>query len=710
MQVKRSNKFRFGIKTKILTAFLGLSLLALVIFGLIALNGIATLSDYSLRSSKSLGDSAVNDSIIALEKRAEENLLLLVKDQADISNNVFTKVESEMYIMTQYASALLNKTSIERLTVYSQQQAPNSPYDASVNLIAPNITIAQLRDEINYTSNMDEIFKAIYMNNPIIEQVYLGTISGIAQLYPWASGIDASFDPTQRDWFINARQAGKLCWSEPYLDAVGHGLMVTCSIPVVSAEKDYFWVIGTDITTDTINQKIISTQIGENSYAFMLDSTGKVINHPEFINGNRNWNETFQTNNLIISNNEQLRTIAQNMTQGLTGVTMCTIEGVDSYVAYAPLTSTNWSLCIVLPVDDIIAPMVATKEKINGSMDIVNDYISKQAQDTTNMFIIIFTGLSFTVIASALLLAGTIVKPIMTLKKGAESIGSGNLRARVDVKSGDELEALAGSFNQMAQDLQEHIAELQRTTSEKERLIKELEIAKGIQQSFLPEEEPKIENIDIAAVNIPAKEVGGDFYDFIPIDIDKWGLTIADVSGKGVPAALFMALSRTLIRASATGNPNVSNAIEKANDLICADAKSGMFVTLFYAILDTKKRSLKYVNAGHNPPLLLKKPAGDLLLLKAQGIALGVIDGIKLEEAEIQLEKDDIITLFTDGVTEAINEKEEQFGQQRLLKIIQENCNLPARDIVKKIQEEVTKFSGGQPQFDDITLMIIKAT
>jgi sigma-B regulation protein RsbU (phosphoserine phosphatase) len=708
MKIKRTKRLNFGLKTKMLTAFLGLSLIALIVFGVIALNGIVTLSDYSLVSSRSLGDSAVNDSTVALENQAKENLLRLVKDQADISNNVFTKVESEMHIMIQYASMLLNRSSIRQNPVYSQQQMPPSVYDASVNLLAPNVTMGQVRDEVNYTSNMDDIFKVVYANDPVFTQVFLGTSSGVSQLYPWTSGIDAVFDATQREWFKNAMVTGDIYWSEPYIDVAGHGLMVTCSMPVGAAEKGYFWVIGFDVTIDTINQNIINTQIGELGYAFLLDGNGKVINHPALVNGTRNWNETFQTDNLLLSENEQLRVIAQNMTQGKTGIAICKFGGSENYIAYAPLTSTNWSVCIVLPVDEIIAPAIATKNKITDSMNAASDHINGQAVNARNTFVGIFVILALLVFATSLLLARMIVKPILALKKGAETIGAGNLESRVNVKTGDELEALSDSFNKMAQDLQEHIAELQRTTAEKERFMKELEIAKGIQQSFLPDKEPKIEGIDIAASNIPAREVGGDFYDFIPVGKDRWGLTIADVSGKGVPAALFMALSRTLIRASATGNPNVATAIERANDLICADAKSGMFVTLFYAILDTQKRKLKYVNAGHNPPLLLKEASSAILLLKAQGIALGVVDGIKLEEAEIQLEKGDLITLFTDGVTEAINEKEEQFGQQRLLKIIKENESLSAKDIIKKIQDEVTAFSGGLPQFDDITLMIIK--
>ena len=377
----------------------------------------------------------------------------------------------------------------------------------------------------------------------------------------------------------------------------------------------------------------------------------------------------------------------------------------DNYVAYAPLENTGWSLAIVLPVSTVIAPALATQGNIAGTVDMVGSYVNAQTETIRNSFIAMFAAIIVLVAVVSFLLARMIVNPIMTLMKGAQTIGAGNLETRVKVNSGDELEALAGSFNKMADNLQEQMAELKRTTAEKERLVKELEIAKGIQQSFLPEKEPDIAGFDIAASNIPAKEVGGDFYDFIPISTDKWGLTIADVSGKGVPAALFMALSRTLVRAAATGNPKVGDAIEKANDLICADSKSGMFVTLFYAILDAKKKSLRYVNAGHNPPLL-KHTSGSTVLLKADGIALGVIDGITLEEADLQLESGDIVTLFTDGVTEAINEKEEQFGQQRLLAIIEENrSSTRQRNTPKNPRSRRSTFGRATPirrhYFDD---------
>jgi sigma-B regulation protein RsbU (phosphoserine phosphatase) len=244
---------------------------------------------------------------------------------------------------------------------------------------------------------------------------------------------------------------------------------------------------------------------------------------------------------------------------------------------------------------------------------------------------------------------------------------------------------------------------------ELERKKYELQIAHDIQQSFLPDAIPHLKGFELAALNLPAREVGGDFYDFIPLPEDEIELTIADVSGKGVPAALFMALSRTILRANATRNTRVADVIRDANRLITADSKSSMFVTLFYARLDENERTLTYVNAGHNPPVLFKGQSGELMMLWAKGIALGAIEDIELEERTIKLEEGDMVICYTDGVTEAINGKEEQFGEERLFKLIRENHTVSAQDMVEKIKREVLAFCGDAPQFDDITLMVLKA-
>ncbi len=251
--------------------------------------------------------------------------------------------------------------------------------------------------------------------------------------------------------------------------------------------------------------------------------------------------------------------------------------------------------------------------------------------------------------------------------------------------------------------------EKEKYRQELERKQFEIETARSIQQSFLPESTPRLKDFDIAAFSLPALEVGGDFYDFIPISQDKWGLVIADVSGKGFPAALFMALSRICVRANAMGKTTASEAIGMANNLICQDSKSGMFVTLFYATLDLNKRQLHYVNAGHNPPLLFPGGGGEVILLAARGIALGVLEDISLEEKELDLAANDTVIFYTDGVTEAINRQEEQFGQDRLVKLVARNSHLSAQDLVDKIKSTVVDFAQGQAQFDDFTLVALKS-
>ncbi|MCX6008255.1 MAG: SpoIIE family protein phosphatase [Chloroflexi bacterium] len=256
------------------------------------------------------------------------------------------------------------------------------------------------------------------------------------------------------------------------------------------------------------------------------------------------------------------------------------------------------------------------------------------------------------------------------------------------------------------------------TAKEKESLRRkleqteyEMETAKGIQQSLLPEFAPQIEGFDLAALNLPCRQVGGDFYDFIPVQENKWGIVIADVSGKGVPAALFMALSRTLVRANVAANLTASQAMQKANHLISQETKmGGMFVTLFYTVLDPQKMLLQYVNAGHNPPFVVHNGQDGVILLKAKGIAMGVVDDYSLEQKELKLDSNDTIVFYTDGITEAINNAGEQFGDKRLIETVRENLDLPAEEIIAKVKDTVFAFAQEQPQFDDFTMVVLKAT
>ncbi|MCK9441000.1 MAG: SpoIIE family protein phosphatase [Methanothrix sp.] len=252
------------------------------------------------------------------------------------------------------------------------------------------------------------------------------------------------------------------------------------------------------------------------------------------------------------------------------------------------------------------------------------------------------------------------------------------------------------------------ITDMRRTEQTLERSKSELRIASDIQRSFLPERVPPVSGFDLAATFIPAMEVGGDFYDFIPGE-GKLGIVIADVSGKSVPAALFMALSRTIVRINANHHEKGTDVLEDANNMICADSREGMFVTLFYGVLDQNSRSLIYANAGHPPPLLMRSGSNAFEKLEVTGIALGAIGGAKYEERRIELTSGDVLVLYTDGVNEAENSSCEQYGIERFCSMVRESCHLSAQGILDKILGDISQFCEGQAQFDDITMVVVKA-
>ncbi|MEI6292048.1 MAG: SpoIIE family protein phosphatase [Methanomicrobiales archaeon] len=380
----------------------------------------------------------------------------------------------------------------------------------------------------------------------------------------------------------------------------------------------------------------------------------------------------------------------------------------QKFMYMVPVEGTPYMVAATTYIDEFTAPAKETEALIAGAARDSADTIRTTIDKTVVLFGIVFLIILIGVICMVFLISRMITEPLRTLKSGTEVIGAGNLDYQVDVRSGDEIEQLAIAINRMAHDLKEYMNRFVEASAEKERIEKELDIARSIQQSFLPDLPPYIEGMDIAGLSLPAREVGGDFYDYIPLPDGRWGLVIADVSGKGVPAALYMGISRTLVRANAATHSSVSDTICKANAMITESDHSSMFVTLFYGVLDVREKSLTYVSAGHNYPVMLKQGAIDTILLKADGIALGVIQDIQLEEQKIQLDQGDILILYTDGVTETVDRNDQEFGEERLTALLQENSHLSSSELVDLIKNEVIRFSEGQPQFDDITLLILK--
>lgn len=259
------------------------------------------------------------------------------------------------------------------------------------------------------------------------------------------------------------------------------------------------------------------------------------------------------------------------------------------------------------------------------------------------------------------------------------------------------------------------LKETKNANANRNRLIdidKELDVAKNIQTSIIPHSFtpfPNNNKFEIIGTMLPARRIGGDFFDFFTLGDHALGFSIADVSGKGVPAALFMTMTRGLLRALGQKTSNPSECLRQLNELMVLENTSSMFVTSFYGILDVDNGKVRYSNAGHNPPLIISLNGSVVEIGRAEGIALGVTTEIDLyKEHEVQLEKGQILLLYTDGVTEAMNDQRELFGEERLIEYVRHKGSVSLSDLINGIVNEIENFSKGVEQADDITLLAIR--
>ncbi len=274
---------------------------------------------------------------------------------------------------------------------------------------------------------------------------------------------------------------------------------------------------------------------------------------------------------------------------------------------------------------------------------------------------------------------------------------------------GRRLSILNGIAHQLAVAMEG--ARLAREVAQQQRLERELEVGRDIQASFLPKACPQVAGWELCSLWRAARQVGGDFYDFIPLraheGVERWGIVVADVADKGVPAALFMALSRTLLRSAAIGRVSPAATLARVNQMILADAPSALFVTVFYGVWEPATGRVRYANGGHNPPLWVER-SGAARTLKGRGLPLGVLEEVEYEEHEIHLQPGELLFLYTDGVTDAINVEEKEFGLERLQTVVCQARGRSAAEIMDAAAAAVEQHVGGVEAFDDMTMMVIK--
>ena len=330
-----------------------------------------------------------------------------------------------------------------------------------------------------------------------------------------------------------------------------------------------------------------------------------------------------------------------------------------------------------------------------------------------NMLLISFAIIGITIILYIFFVRKMVTKPVGKLTAFTQEITKTGTfeNQHIDIKTGDEIESLSQSFNFMLAELENYIANLSKVTAEKERIGAELDIAKHIQASMLPcifPAFPERKEFDIYATMEPAKEVGGDFYDFFMVDDTHLAIVMADVSGKGVPAALFMVIGKTLIKDHTTPGRDLGKVFTEVNQLLCESNSEELFITAFEGVLDLVTGEFVYVNAGHEMPFICKA-GGDFEPYKIRaGFVLAGMEGMKYRAGSMTLEPGDKIFQYTDGVTEAINLQNELYGMNRLGAILNKVKGGTPNDILPAIKKDIDEFVGDADQFDDITMLCLE--
>ena len=497
-----------------------------------------------------------------------------------------------------------------------------------------------------------------------------------------------SYQYFHKDWYRVPKELGRPVWSEPYFDEI---LMASYSVPFyrnVHGERKFMGVVTVDIPLEWLQKRIASIKIAKSGYGFLISKKGVYITHPL---KNLVMKETIFMAAEETGNKEYLYA-GKSMTNGEADIIpyFSRVTKKQSWLSYAPLLSSGWSLGIVFSHDELFSDI----NKLNRSV-----------------LILAFLGLGILFII-LFFIATSITRPLEILTKAMRGIGKGNLDFDLPgIKNKDEVGVLAESFTYMRDSLRKYIKELTETTAVKERMQSELTIAHDIQMGIVPKifpPFPERHEFDIYAMLEPAKEVGGDFYDFFFMDNERLFFVVGDVSDKGVPAAILMAVTKTMIKAIAKGAAAPDEILDKVNKEIAHDNDSCMFITVFCGILNIKTGEVLYSNGGHLPPLVIRSGEGAEFIKGDTGIALGASEEAVYKCNKILLRPSDIIFMYTDGFTEAANKKDELFGQERLKEKICAVSQKPIKEIVLEVHAKVCEFSQGMSNNDDMSMLALQ--
>ncbi len=708
-----------GIENKIFNLILVTVILICAAFTAVTLYQNRTLAQLTEDAGEQQRTAITGATDELMEKVVVQSLDRTAQMEASIADEMFHGLQTRVELLGTYAEELFaNPQNYQRMPY----AAPDSAKDGEVVTQAiladgVNMSNAAMRSRIGLAANMSVIMESLYdvsaeTNSCFIalpEGVFLVTDDRSAAKFD-ENGELISYDPRTRPWYIQAVEAGGLIFSDVELDAFTGDIGIVCAMPVY-VNGQLKAVVGSDLFLTSMQETIQASE--ENGgFSCVINQNGHVVFSPKDRGIFRGMSSARAVDLRTISN-DKLAALVRDAMRAKTDVRIVNLENGANYMTGVPMETVGWVLISAFSREMAMQPGVMMRQELERIETEATMTYQENSSRSRQTILVLLTALTLLMLAGALTLGKRIVKPLNTITKKIASLSERDLEFKMEdaYRTGDEIEVLAESFASVSHRTVEYIGQVQRVTAEKERIGTELEMATRIQTAMLPHIFPAFPDrpeLDIYASMDPAKEVGGDFYDYFLVDDDHLCLVIADVSGKGVPAALFMMASKIIIQSIAMLGSSPAEILKRTNDAICSNNEEEMFVTVWLGIVDLSTGRVTAANAGHEYPVL-KDPDGAFEIWKDRhDFVIGGMEGLRYNEYELQLKPGGKLFVYTDGVPEATNKDKEQFGTERMVGALNRDPAVAPEQLLANVRSAVNDFVQDAEQFDDLTMLCIE--
>ncbi len=713
-----SGKMNIERRIFLLMLFTGLACFAA--FEAVSFFGLYDAQEHAIESGRDMGTSAAAFAEEITDEQAKKRFALMAEEKARGVNNEIGRLREDANLLAKTMTQILTHREL-----YLPRELPlggevpirsKEPYLFFIPALRESGGIAEVLPEARIAANAADnlaLWTQSYDDGYEMtcfyasERGYIISADVMAEGKEFVEFFDTwyspSFDPRERPWYQEIKATGKSVFTGVYVGVEGYPC-ISCVAPYYD-ENGFAGMAGISNNIATLYRQISINTIGDRGVNFILNEKGEVIlsSEKEGLLAASATPKDFQK-----YGETSLALEVACMTRGLSDVARITMGGRDYYLAYAPIPDVGWSFGTLIERDVVVQPARDAKSYLLSRAEDFSASLQSFFWDNFLRTAVLLLALLAVLFFVSRKISDRFVRPILVLTAGVREIAGGNLDKKLDVRTGDEIETLADSFNQMTDELKSYIENLAKTTAENERIETELSVAARIQAGILPKEFPARSEIDLFASMKPAKEVGGDFYDFYFLDERHLMVTVADVSDKGVPAALFMVVAKTLLKDCALtlgSAERLPMIVAQTNDRLAEANDEDMFVTVFTGVLDVESGEFVYVNAGHNPPLLRRNDDFEFLPT-AKSPMLGVMEGMDFPEEKITFAPGDMLFLYTDGVTEAMNGEKELFGASRLQETLSQLSGAgTAEKILTAVRGAVDDHANGAEPSDDVTML-----